>query len=136
MKTVIITNWHLVRLEQQCKTSAYTLQSKHFTFCSCTLTFCSKHLIPCNLEGFYIFASKSKGNKEISTTCSFKYSPYNNFPVQLCFAGFQGIAAKLQEKNAKRFTGLGETSHDLFQTQTDENRDLNSPYFIPFCLGS
>lgn len=44
--------------------------------------------------------------------------------------------AKLQEKNAKRFTGLGEVSHDSFQAQTDETRDLNSPYFIPFCLGS
>lgn len=63
IKNVIITSWYLILLEQQGKRPAYTLQSKHFTFCSCTWTFCSKHLIPWNLEGFYIFASNSEGNR-------------------------------------------------------------------------
>lgn len=42
----------------------YTLYSqKHFTFVHALWTFRSKHLIPQNLKGFYVFASISEGNK-------------------------------------------------------------------------
>lgn len=114
--TVIITSWSLILLEQQGKRSAYTLQSKHFTFCSWTWTFCSKHLIPWNLQGFYIFASKSEGNKWISATCSFKYSLYNNFPVQL-FCRASGNYGKTTGKECKEiYRLLGEISHYSLQT--------------------
>lgn len=57
--------------------------------------------------------------------------------MQLCFAGFQGILmAKLLQKNVKWYSYLGKISHDSHQTETDENRYLNSPYYILLCLGS
>lgn len=103
IKNVIITSWYLILLEQQGKRPAYTLQSKHFTFCSCTLTFCSKHLIPWNLEGFYIFASKSEGNRLQLPVLSSTAWTSTTFQCNCVLQGFRELWQNYR-KRMQRFT--------------------------------